>query len=715
MSEPFFSSSWYRVAALKPRLRSHARIHRHHYRGQLWYVLQDLAAHRYYRFSPAAYCFISLMDGRHTVQELWEHASSRLGDDAPTQNEIIQILMQLHTAEVLQSDVPPDTTAMLLRAEHQRHRMWFSQLLQPLVWRVPLFDPERTLQRFVPLVRFCCNGYGACLWLAVVGTAMILAAVHWQELSHNLTDQVLTPQNMIVLWLLFPVVKILHESGHGFATAVYGGEVHEMGVMFLALQPVPYVDASAASAFRAKRQRIVVDAAGMIVELFLGALAFFVWLNIEPGAVRAVAYNVMFITGVSTVVFNANPLMRYDGYYMFADYLEMPNLRARSLAYISYLCERYLCGCREATPEAATPSERAWLVFYGIASGIYRLFVLAAITLFIADKFFFIGVALALVGIVAWVLVPAVKMATYVLTSPRLRGGRPRALTGCALLVILLVGVIGWVPVPLRTRAEGVIWIPEQAYVRAATDGFIERIVAQPGAPVRQDDVLIICRDQILATRVTVLEFRLQELQTRYTEQWLKDPVQAEIIAEDIAQVKEELQRARERVGELVIRSHTDGTFVLPQAEDLLGAFVRQGTQLGYVLNLTTLTARVVVPQAAIDRVQQHTKGIDVRLAERLSTTLPATIIRVVPAAIEQLPSMALGTQGGGTVTVDPFDTQGVKAMHKLFQLDLALPSRTGVITRGGRVHVRFDHGRQPLVHRWYRQLRQLFLSKFYV
>ncbi len=715
MSEPLFSSSWYRVAALKPRLRSHARIHRHHYRGQLWYVLQDLVSQSSYRFSPTAYCVISLMDGRHTVQELWEQASSHLGDDAPTQNEVIQILTQLHTAEVLQCDVPPDTTAMLLRAERQRLRTWSSQLLNPLFWRVPLFDPERMLQRFLPFVRLLFNGYGACLWLAVVGTAMILAAMHWQDLTHNLTDRVLTPQNMVVLWLLFPVVKILHECGHGFATAVYGGEVHEMGVMFLALQPVPYVDASAASAFRAKRQRIVVDAAGMIVEVFLGALAFFVWLHVEPGAVRALAYNVMLIAGVSTVVFNANPLMRYDGYYMFADYLEMPNLRARSSAYISYLCERYMFGRREATPEAATASERAWCVFYGIASGIYRLFVLTAITLFIAGKFFFIGVALALGGVMAWILVPAVKMGTYVFTSPRLRGVRPRALTMCALLSILLVGVIGWTPVPLRTRAEGVIWIPEQAHVRAATDGFIDRIVAQPGAPVLQGDVLIICRDHILATRVTVLEFRLQELQTRYREQWLKEPAQAEIITEDIAQVEEELQRARERVGELVIRSHTDGTFVLPDATDLPGAFVQQGTQLGYVLNLTTLTARVVVPQAEIDRVQQHTKGIDVRLAERLSETLPAEIMRVVPAATEQLPSMALGTQGGGTVTVDPFDTQGVKAVHKLFQLDLALPSRTGVITRGGRVYVRFDHGLQPLVHRWYRQLRQLFLSKFYV
>jgi putative peptide zinc metalloprotease protein len=511
------------------------------------------------------------------------------------------------------------------------------------------------------------------------------------------------------------VVKILHEFGHGFATKVYGGEVHEMGVMLLVLQPLPYVDASAASAFRAKRQRIVVGAAGMVVELVIASLALFVWLNVEPGTVRAVAYNIMFISGVSTVLFNANPLLRYDGYYIFADYLEIPNLRARSHAYIGYLCERYVFGHREAAPQAATPSERVWFFFYAIASFVYRILVLAAIAWFIAGKFFFVGVVLALGGVVAWVFVPAAKMLAYLCTSPRLRRVRPRAITVSVLIVAVLVGVIGWVPVPLRTRAEGVIWIPERAHVRAGTDGFIDRIVAQPGEQVRRGDALMVCRDPILATRVRVLEFHLQELQTRYTVQWLENPGKAGIIKEEIVHIEEHLARARERVAELVIRSRANGTFVVPQAEDLPGRFVRQGTQLAYVLDLATLTARVVVPQAEIDLVRQRTRGIEVRLAKRLAEPLPAVIMRQGPAATEELPSMALGSQGGGSIAVDPLDTQGLKAIEKLFQFDLALPSSAGIINMGGRVFVRFDHGWEPLAQRWYQQLRQLFLSKFHV
>src|SRR5262249_44194588 len=152
MSDVFFSSAWYRVATLRPRLRRHAQMHRHHYRGQLWYVLQDHASQRTYRFSPAAYSVIGLMDGQRTVADLWEMASARLEDDAPTQDEMIQLLTQLHAADVLQCDVPPDTTELLLRYERQRRQTWQRQLLAPYAVRLPLCDPERFLQRLLPWV-----------------------------------------------------------------------------------------------------------------------------------------------------------------------------------------------------------------------------------------------------------------------------------------------------------------------------------------------------------------------------------------------------------------------------------------------------------------------------------------------------------------------------------------------------------------------------------
>src|SRR5512145_1123586 len=115
-ARPLFSSSWYRVAPLRPRLRGHARIQRQQHRGQPWYVLEDRVSERFYRFSPSAYLVIALMDGTRTVQQIWDIACERLGDDAPTQDETIQLLAQLHAADVLQCDVTPDAVELFERS-----------------------------------------------------------------------------------------------------------------------------------------------------------------------------------------------------------------------------------------------------------------------------------------------------------------------------------------------------------------------------------------------------------------------------------------------------------------------------------------------------------------------------------------------------------------------------------------------------------------------
>jgi putative peptide zinc metalloprotease protein len=205
-----------------------------------------------------------------------------------------------------------------------------------------------------PVVKPFFGWIGALIWLAAIIPAVILFATHWTDLTQGVLDRVLVPNNLFALWILFPVIKVFHEFGHAFATKSYGGEVHDMGIMMLVIAPVPYVDASSASAFHEKWRRVIVGAAGMLVELFIASLALFLWVNAEPGIVRSMAYNTIFIASVSTVLFNGNPLLRYDGYYILADLLEIPNLRSRSASYLLYLCERYLFGSKNAFDPART-------------------------------------------------------------------------------------------------------------------------------------------------------------------------------------------------------------------------------------------------------------------------------------------------------------------------------------------------------------------------
>jgi putative peptide zinc metalloprotease protein len=715
MSDALFSPSWYRVADLKPRVRAHAQIHRHEYRGKVWFVLQDHAMGRSHRFSPAAHYFIGLMDGERTVQEIWDAACTHLGDDAPTQEEVIRLLGQLHAADALLCDVSPDSAELFRR--HQRHErlQWKRRLWTPLAIRFPLFDPDRFLQRTLPIAGPFFGWLGLLLWLAVVGPGAGFAASHWTDLTEDVIDRILAPQNLLLLWIVYPVVKALHELGHAYATKKWGGEVHEIGIMLLVFTPVPYVDASSAWGFRDKHKRMVVGAAGIAVELFLGALALFVWLSVETGGVRSVAYNVMLISGISTLFFNGNPLLRFDGYYVLADALEIPNLGTRANKYIGYLFQRYVFGMKDADCPADSVGEKVWMVIYGIAAFLYRIFILFVIITFIAGRFFFIGVVLAIWAVATQVFTPIGKNLSFLFTSPKLRRQRGRALATTALVVLVVLGLLFIAPAPSWTRAEGVVWLPEESQVRAGADGFIARVLVPADSKVTRGQPLIAVKDPFLKAQVAVLEAQLRELRAQLVAALAQDRVQTAIVREEIATVTGRLKRSRERQAELTIRSPASGRFVVPSAADLPGRFVRQGQLVAYVVEPGQINARVVVGQDEISLVRQRTRDIEVMLADWGADAMPAELRREVPAATNRLPTAALGTSGGGRFAVDPRDEEGVTALGRIFQLEISLPAEVRSPFLGGRVFVRFDHGFEPVGYQIYRALRQLLLSRFNV
>ncbi len=716
MADNLFSPSWYRVAELKPRLRRHAEIHRHEYRGRVWYILQDHAGGRSHRFTPAAYRFIGLMDGERRVQELWDAVNAQAGDVAPTQDEAIRLLGQLHAADALICDVPPDSRELFRRFKRHQRLQWKQRLWSPLAIRLPLLDPQRFLERTFPCVRFLFSVWGGILWLSVVATGVILAGVHWDELTENIVDRTLTPQNLLLLWLVYPVVKALHELWHGYATILSGGEVHEMGIMFLVLVPVPYVDVSSAWGFRDKYRRIVVGAAGIAVELFLGAVALFVWLSVEPGAVHAVAYNVMLISGVSTLLFNGNPLLRFDGYYVLVDLLEIPNLGTRSNKYLGYLIQRYLFGVRDAESPTDSLGESIWFVVYGIAAFFYRMFIMFVIILYIGGKFFAVGVLLAIWAVSTQIIIPMSKKISFLFTSHRLRSRRGRSFGISLLLVGIILALLFLVPAPLWTRTEGVTWPSEKSQVRAGVDGFVVELLAVAGKHVHQGQDLIRSHDPFLQARVKILLAQLKGLRSQLAAAQTRDRVRTSVIREELAIVRANLARVQEQAAELVIRSPRAGIFVVPQAQDIAGQFIYKGQLVGYVVEPSDLvTVRAVVSQDEIGLVRKHTRKVDVMPAEWGSEPYQASIQREVPGGTNLLPTAALGLSGGGTFAVDPLDSQGRRTLERVFEIEVALPEGAPVRYLGSRMYVRFDHGYEPLGIQLYRSLRQLFLRQFSV
>ncbi len=331
----------------------------------------------------------------------------------------------------------------------------------------------------------------------------------------------------------------------------------------------------------------------------------------------------------------------------------------------------------------------------------------------IVRAFLALGVVLGAWIAVTQVAIPLVGFGVFLLRDPQLEATRLRALATTAGILLAVVLFVGVVPMPLYTVAQGVTWLPEESHVRAGAGGFVRRVLAEPDALVRSGDPLLELHDPELWTRIKLLEAELQELQTRYWAVRYSDRYQSELIVEELTRTQKNLEVERERQAEMMVRSPTNGRFVLPHAHALVDRYYEQGELVGYVTQSSGLIVRVVVPQADAALVRVHTEAVEVRLAERIGDSIAARIEREVPAATNELPSRALSREGGGSFHIDPEDPLGTRAIETVFQFDLTLPAELELSRVGERVHVRFDHGSEPLVRRSYRALRRLFLERF--
>lgn len=456
-----------------------------------------------------------------------------------------------------------------------------------------------------------------------------------------------------------------------------------------------------------------------MAELFLASLALMLWLVIEPGGVRAILFNVMAIAGISTVIFNGNPLLRFDGYYILGDLIESPNLGVRANRYWGYLVEKYLFAIPNLAPYEIAAGERKWLLWYAPLAFAYRLVVACAIALYLASEFFVLGVLLGLASLFGMLVKPLLKGLAYVLIGPRAASKRPRVISVTCVAVAIAAILVGATPAPLRTQSEGVIWLPIQAEVRAGTAGFIEELLLDPGKTVAVGQPIARCSDPLLEVQIKVAKARVIELERQRAAELVSDRVQAAVTAESLRRERARLQRAEQRAEELLIRSPVTGRLMLAaNPQDLPGRYLRHGELLAYVVDGSTTQARVIVDQNDVDLVRRTVQAVEVRFADRPEDIYPTRIVREVPQAEAELPSAALGTAGGGRRLLDPEDPEGRRALGSVFQFDVALPPRYTESTftpYGARVHVRFSHDWEPLGTQWARRLRQLFLSRLNV
>lgn len=716
--QTLLSEHWHAVRHLRPRLRDGVQPLHRRLRGRPWVLLMDPLTQRFHRVSPQVYGVLQLLDGRRTLDEVWTAACDGAAEapgegTAISQHDLVQLLSSLHGNDLLQTQVSPDAGEVYERYKRQRKSQVKQSFMNPMSLRLPLLHPDAWFERQAWLAGLVFSWPVLLLWLAIVAPAAVLGFQHWHELTDNLSDRVLAASNVVLLWFTYPLVKAVHEWAHGIAVKAWGGTVREVGLMVILFSPVPYVDATSSYRFPSKWARATVAAAGIMAELVLGAIALYVWLGSQPGLVQAFAFNVVLIAGVSTLVVNGNPLMRYDGYFIACDLLEMPNLSQRANRYLTYLFDRYLMGSRDAVAPMESSGERALLAVYGAVAPVYRIGVTLGMIWFVAGKYFFIGVLMALVSAWSSLLMPLWRGWKHLRGAGSLARRRDVVLRRTALVFGGALAFVCLVPLPFHSVQQGVVWLPDEAIVRAEAAGQVREAMWHPGDRVGPGQALMALDNPTVvgdlgsaAAAVALAEARLRQAE-------VETPAKTDGLKAELAADNARLDEAQRRLQALTIAASSRGRWMPAAPTELPGRYVKRGEVVGYVIDGPSRRVRAAIPQEDMALiVQRGVVSASVRLANDPATAMPARLCRYVSGGELELVSQALGTEGGGEIPVDPAQKGGTHALHRVFDLELEMahPSASGVF--GDRAYVRFDLGWTPLARQWFLRLRQLFLAR---
>jgi putative peptide zinc metalloprotease protein len=715
MATTIFSDSWFRVSGLRVALLPSVEVSTQQFRGRTWYVLQDPYTQRYFRASVQACRFIQSLRPDKTVEEVWEDFVNNHPHDAPSREEVIQLLSQLHMSNLLYSLQQSDNEAIVKRYKAQKNKEFMGKVASFLFVRIPLYNPNSLLDRIRPLI-MAFTGWGAFwVWSIVLLWGAWAAFGNWSALIDQ-SQGVLSVSNLPWLLVCITGLKLFHEAGHAFVCKRFGGEVRTVGVMFLLFTPLPYVDASSSWGFTNRWHRIYATFAGMAVEFFFAAAGALVWAYTAPGLTNSLAFNVMLIGSVSSLLFNGNPLLRFDAYYMLSDYAEIPNLYQKGQQQWKYFGDRYLLGTVAAQSKATDRKEWVWLTLYGLFSFVYLILITVGIALFLMDQWLPLGLLVLVMTLYSRLLAPLNQLIKH-LRGAATQGNRRRAVSvvgGIGLVLFLLLAVV---PFPDATRAHGIVKSNHASNVYAQTAGQLDQLLVRHGERVQAGQVLVSFSNEDLSA-----DIRLTESGQIETEAQIRQALHR--AGQDLSALQEKadalaLRRLnlQEQQQQLQVRASQDGDWVAPDLHEQLGTWMQRGQVLGEVVDARSFRFVAVMPQEQANILfQNNFHQAELRLSGQADATLALPQVSIIPFQSDKLPSTALGWLGGGEIAVNTQEPSGTQAMESFFLLQSEIPSeqRHGLtVLHGLSGTLRLQIPAQPLASQAYRALKQLVQKRY--
>ncbi|MFO8008912.1 MAG: hypothetical protein R6V05_14385, partial [Candidatus Brocadiia bacterium] len=529
-----------------------------YYRGKLCYVAKDPVSTNYFRLREPEYIVLHCFQRGMGVEQIQRELRDKTGQEVSA-FEIYKFANQLQGSGLLKSkgmgDVP-----RLAEQKSKMHRQKLRRVLSNYLFiTIPVWDPDRFLDRLLPAFRLVWNRFFFALWLVLAAAGLWIIVGNFSQLAAD-AFSLLSGWNLLILSGVVYGMKLFHELGHGLACKLYGGEVHAIGPAFLVFQPCMFTDTSDAWLMPDKWDRIKVSSSGIIVEVLMASLAALIWISSEPGMVKHVAYTTMIACSISTVLFNANPLLRFDGYYILSDLLEMPNLRMNAEGYLGRLFDRYLLGLEPEQAESVGDERHIYLL-YGSVRIVYKLVLVLSIGFFLYSLFEPLGVFMWATSLYGMVLVPMWRRGKRLAQQYSRGKVRSRYLL---VLVVLAAAIAGLCLVPIDYSVEApCVVVPEQAtVVRAAVQGQVEQVLVRPGQQVRGGQPLVRMSNDRLSRKAEQTRHRLAEVEVRLRSALAQDAALYRMLGRQAESLRQELQELQERLGRLTLKAPHDGVAV---------------------------------------------------------------------------------------------------------------------------------------------------------
>lgn len=711
-----------------PALRGDLKVTPVSMRGRRSYVVKDPVSLKYFRWGEREYQLSLLLDGQRDAVAVIT-AMQRAFPDSPYGEEQLRTMVnQFLGAGLLQTD---GRVARLLYQTLRdqtrnviRRKRWLTVPGKLLMFRFRLFDPDLLLLRMNRHLGFLWSWPAAAVLLVMMAIAVWLLTSDAAHLATRMPD-LLGWQNLVIMWFVLIFVKIVHEFGHGLACKHYGGEVHEMGAMFIIFSPFLYCNASDSWMLQEKWKRLVIVSGGIYLELFLAAAAAALWVITPPGVFNQICFNVMVVCSIMTVFFNANPLMKFDGYYALSDLWEIPNLKERGDKALVSRVAGIFTGGHGVVRDPLTQSMKWRIMLYAVASYAWTIFVAYNILQIIGMLLEPAGLdrlaqSTAAITLIAGILTPPFLIGSHVLKTARAddSGTVRRRAAVAALAGIAILSAILLVPVPVNVRSACVMDADNRVKVTASTAGFVREVAVRDGDRVAEGDLLARMENPPLEAELESLRFRLQAVQLE--ESAIIDTKSAAGVA-GLRSLRRQFEAAEAKtaadVEALKVVSPVGGIVIGRGLREKTGTLLRRGDLFCEILPHGPLHAVVALNEDEAGLVKKG-QSVVFKLHSLPDRRFVGEVLSVDSAPARELPHQSLGEQAGGTVASvivggsDPASTKAMPAQI-IYRARVAIENPGDALRPGMSGRIKIECDTKPLGAALWRKLTSMIRTDF--